>query len=579
MLMRLRSELQLVGIVVAGILWLGGSALPTLAHDLSREFTQFHITRWNAENGLPSSSVSSIVQTQDGYIWFGTYSGLARFDGVRFTVFDSNSGKLPHNEVVSLLATKDGALWIGTTGGAARYFQGRFEAFGANRGLPEAAVGPFTESGGRIFAVVQNHGIYRLEDGRFRPFGPAGLSAMSQLQSLQPAPGGGIWVAGNAGVVQVSTFGAARSVDPAKTGPVRVIFADTDSSLWAGTSKGELMHLRNGVWEKVPVPQILPRKELMLLSMMRDRAGTLWIGSDNSGLIAMAGSRIRAYKYSPGLPEPRITAVLEDAEGSLWLGMPVFGALQVREGRVVPMGQAEGLNWDVALSVMQSRDGTVWAGLEGGGLNLRQNGRWRVINAPQVLGGTVPYTMLESRDGSVWVATDNAWLHRFRNGALVQKLKVPGHPGNPASIAEDAAGTIWLGASHGLYQLHGSQWTEPAEGSGPPWSGAVSAILPTPQGGVLAATDSGLWLIFGGRSVVVPGTEGKDVQALLRDSQGIVWAGLYGVGLLRVQSGRIHRFGPSDGLPETQIVSLVEDGRGKLWMGGARGVYSASLEA
>jgi len=577
--MRLRSELQVGATVVASLLWLGGSAMPTLAHDLSREFTQFRLSRWNAGNGLPSSSVSAIAQTKDGYVWFGTYSGLARFDGVRFTVFDRGNGKLPHNEIVSLLATQDGALWIGTPAGAVRYYRGRFETFGTDKGVPEALVWDFTESGGRLFAAVRNHGIYRLENGRFLPFGPAGLSVGNRPGSLQPAPGGAIWAAGKGGVAQISSSGEARTFEPAKTGPVRTIFADTDGTLWANTAKGELMHLRNGVWETVPVPEILPRKELIVLSMMRDRDSTLWIGTDNSGLIGIGPKRTRVYKETPGLPEPRITSVIEDAEGSLWLGMPAFGAIQVREGRVIPYGMTEGLSWDVALSVLQTRDGTVWAGLEGGGLNLRQNGHWRVITAPQVLGGTVPYTMLESRDGSVWVATDNAALHQFRDGVLVQKLKVPGNPGNPASLAEDSAGTLWLGATHGLYQLRGGQWIAPQESAGPPWTSAVSAILPAPEGGILVACDTGAWRILNGRSVPIPGTDGKNVQALLRDSQGTLWAGLYGVGLLRIQSGQIHCFDPSDGLPETQIVSLLEDGRGRLWIGTARGVFSVSLQS
>jgi len=566
--------------LVAGVFLAGSATIPARAHDLSRELTQFRISRWNAENGLPSSSVSSIVQTQDGYVWFGTYSGLARFDGVRFAVFDRSNATLPQNEIVSLLAARDGTLWVGTTGGAARYFQGRFEAYGSAKGLPETVVWDFVESGGRIYAAVRNQGIYRLENGRFQLFAPAALGVGELPHSLQPAPGGGIWASGKTGVVQISASGAVQRFDPGKTGRVRAIFADTDGSLWAGTAKGELMHLRGGAWETVPVPQILPRKELIVLSMMRDRNGTLWIGSDNSGLIGIAGSRVRVYKDSPGLPEPRITAVLEDAQGSLWLGMPVFGALQLWEGRVTPYGQTEGLSWDVALSVMQTRDGTLWVGTEGGGLNLRQNGRWRVISAPQVLGGTVPYTMLESHDGSVWVATDNATLHRFRNGQLTQKLKIPGHPGNPATLAEDNAGTLWLGAAHGLYELRGSQWVgPPPESAGAPWNSVVSAILPGADGGVLAATDTGLWLIQGDRPVLFPGTERMNVQALLRDSQGTLWAGLYGVGLLRIHGNQIHRFETSDGLPEAQIVSLVEDGRGKLWIGGARGIYSASLQS
>ena len=83
---------------------------------------------WDSEHGLPQNSVSAIVQTRDGYIWFGTQEGLVRFDGVRFTVFDhSHRGVLTHNFVTALLEQSDGSLLIGTNDGAlARYVRGQF---------------------------------------------------------------------------------------------------------------------------------------------------------------------------------------------------------------------------------------------------------------------------------------------------------------------------------------------------------------------------------------------------------------------------------------------------------------------
>jgi signal transduction histidine kinase/ligand-binding sensor domain-containing protein/CheY-like chemotaxis protein len=577
--MRLQSELPVGGIVVASLLWLCGFAPPVLALDLSLDFSQFHLSTWNADNGLPSSSVSAIAQTRDGYLWFGTYSGLARFDGVRFTVFDRSNGSLPQNEILCLLAARDGALWIGTPRGAARYSRGRIETFGADKGLPEAPIVDFAENGGMVWAAVRNHGIYLLKEGHFQIFSPPGLAVGNTLHSLQPASGGGIWAAGPDGVVRISASGQLQIFEPAKTGPVSLIFADVNGALWAATSGGALMRLQDGVWNADPVPSLHLKRKLVVLSMIRDREGTLWLGTDNSGLIGIDGTRLRVYKDSPSLPEPRVTSLLEDSEGALWLGMPVFGALRASEGRVTPYGRPEGMSWDVALSVMQTRDGKVWAGLEGGGLNLLEGGRWRVITAPHVLAGTVPYTLLEGRDGSVWVATDNSTLHRFRRGAMVQKLKIPGNPGNPSTLAEDSAGTLWLGAAHGLYRLRGARFEAPRESAGAPWNSPVNAILPGENGALDVATDAGLWTYSNAQFTLVPGTGGQNVTALLRDSQGTLWAGLYGVGLLRIHSGHIRRFVPADGLPETQIASLVEDGFGKLWIGGARGIYSAAMKA
>jgi ligand-binding sensor domain-containing protein len=75
------------------------------------------------EQGLPQNKVTAIVQTHDGYLWVGTYNGLARFDGVRFTVFDdSNTPELRSSRITSLFEAADDALWIGTeSGGVTRY--------------------------------------------------------------------------------------------------------------------------------------------------------------------------------------------------------------------------------------------------------------------------------------------------------------------------------------------------------------------------------------------------------------------------------------------------------------------------
>src|SRR5438132_1085430 len=88
----------------------------------------FLVTRWTTENGLPQNSVTSIVQTPDGYLWLGTFGGLARFDGVKFTIFNSgNTPALVSNRITALHVGRDGTLWIGAeTGEVTRFRDGSF---------------------------------------------------------------------------------------------------------------------------------------------------------------------------------------------------------------------------------------------------------------------------------------------------------------------------------------------------------------------------------------------------------------------------------------------------------------------
>src|SRR5262245_50237843 len=73
---------------------------------------QVQFDHWTTENGLPQNSVRDLLRTRDGYLWFTTFDGLVRFDGVRFTVFNkSNTPGLVNNRFVNLFEDGSGDLW------------------------------------------------------------------------------------------------------------------------------------------------------------------------------------------------------------------------------------------------------------------------------------------------------------------------------------------------------------------------------------------------------------------------------------------------------------------------------------
>jgi ligand-binding sensor domain-containing protein len=109
-------------------------ATAELPHTQVHKSDSFLIKKWSTENGIPQNTVTSIVQTRDGYIWIGTFGGLARFDGIRFTVFDSaTSPTLNSSRILSLFEDSHGTLWIGAETGEVYTLRNmKFEVVGSS---------------------------------------------------------------------------------------------------------------------------------------------------------------------------------------------------------------------------------------------------------------------------------------------------------------------------------------------------------------------------------------------------------------------------------------------------------------
>ena len=107
---------------------------------------------WSTEEGLPQSSVHSIVQTSDGYLWIATEGGLVRFDGISFQTFDRGNQPALVSDDVCCLAANGAALWIGTADGVLLLQNGQFHRYGVAEGLASSAVESIqvTKTGGLV---------------------------------------------------------------------------------------------------------------------------------------------------------------------------------------------------------------------------------------------------------------------------------------------------------------------------------------------------------------------------------------------------------------------------------------------
>lgn len=210
-------------------LWLSlGRATPLFALDPQKSFAQYIHEVWQREQGLPSNAILSIFQASDGYIWIGTFDGIARFDGASFTIFrTANTPELKSNGVWSIRQSADGSLWFGTNGGGVMQLKdGRFKTYTIQDGLPSNVVHHMCpdRAGGMWFAT--RNGIAHYTDGKIIAYHLPGDVQQNAVNCVLLDREGTLWIGSVGGLWSFKDgvfkhFTEADGFVPGSIGPLR----------------------------------------------------------------------------------------------------------------------------------------------------------------------------------------------------------------------------------------------------------------------------------------------------------------------------------------------------------------------
>jgi PAS domain S-box-containing protein len=553
--------------------------LPSPGDDLIERLNPYTHKTWTSRDGLPQTSVFSVVQTRDSYLWIATQEGLARFDGVRFTVFDrTNSPWLPHSSVNALMEARDGSLWIGTLGGLARWRDGHAEVFARKDGLCANNVAALAEGkSGDVWVATRGGGLGRYSGGRFQCLASAGERPVTQLEAVYAAGSGAIFTGSSRGLHRVRPD--AGGLEPVAGFPpgldVRSILEDSRGALWAGTRTGlwenSLGHWR--LWKELP-----GAGSDIVHALWQDARGFVWAGFERNGLIRLASDgSFRILGAAEGLGDASVRSLFTDREGNLWIGTYNAGLHALIPGKFVSISMRDGLPANEARPVYQTRDGTMWVGTRKGLAHLLPSDTL-VYSTRNGLCGDDVRSLAQDDAGTLWVGTFDGGVCMVRDG---RPLPFPANgllADHRVYIVEHLAdGTTWIGTRQGgAARWDGSHLTVFLPEDGLAGHGVRDFLL-SRSGGLWIATATGLSLYRDGRFrnfTVRDGLPHEFTYALHEDSEGALWIATYGGGLCRYRDDRFQSFRRADGLFDDSLFSLLEDGRGRFWMSSNRGLFS-----
>jgi len=349
------------------VLLLEGARCAALA---AGDLGQYIARSWQTEDGLPHNYVLAVMHGRDDYLWVGTRSGLARFDGIRFTPMDW--GLIKGLGVICLCEGNDGSLWVGLEGNGVLRWDGR-------------TLARYTHTNGLNSSFVR---------------------------AIHPGRDGSIWIATRAGLTRwrqgtCDTF----SREEGLASPlVEALCEDPQGHLWVGTAEGLNCFKDGAVAATLTVRDGLPANSVTALCT--DHDGNLWIGTSEGLVVRRAGKIHTAYNEANGLTERFIRTLYEDRQGNLWIG--TYGGLYRTVsntpdgtalpgwGRCVPQWNTQGVAYDRVMSIVEDPEGSLWVGSRDGLSRLRVR-PFAGLGKPQGLSQNIATAVCEDADGALWI--------------------------------------------------------------------------------------------------------------------------------------------------------------------------------
>jgi signal transduction histidine kinase/ligand-binding sensor domain-containing protein len=535
---------------------------------------------WQVENGLPQNKVTAVTQTHDGYLWLGTYGGLARFDGVQFKVFDdNNTPELYGSRVTSLFEAVDGTLWIGDESGrVTRYNDGQFKAVEVHPNWNGGKIYDIaSDESGDIWLLNESGQLARVRDGLV--LSPeAGTAA--KLVDLARSANGKIWVARD-GRVSALEHGQLHPLDlngaAATNTYVMGIGASRDGGLWI-VADSRIRKWKDGRWTEDLGPT--PWEASPLTRWIETQKGVLAAGTADRGLFLLfPGQREMPlhFDHAGGFPSDWVISLWEDREGNLWSGTGA-GLVVVRPGNVETISPPDQWKGRAVLSVCAGQNDALWIGTEGAGLYRFQDGAWTNFDAAQGIRNPYVWSLAGDNEGRLWAGTWGGGLFVLNGDSFGF---APGMsditPPMPALLFTHDE--LWVGTTEGLLRYKNQQATWFRQDSGQSL-GDVRAIAKDKQGSVwVGMAGNGLACL---QNRVVrqfkksDGLSSDFIECLHFSDDGALWIGTFGSGLDRFKDGHFSVISRDQGLPNSAIGDIEEDGRGYFWISSYGGIIRVS---
>ena len=575
-------------------------------------------TRLTNRNGLSNSQVNAIFKDQQGYVWFGTQSGLDRFDGFRMKAFlydDGNPNSIPNNSVDEIQQAIDGSLWIHTSVGYCIYqydkerFDRKPEDWLKNIGVDGPPYKLLIDSKKNMWMSVYGHGVYFVDVKNLTaflfPFSKKKSSSSLpdyQVSCIREDNGQAVVTFDNGIICKLDGYGQQvvwmdRFICDNKLSTDRSVFTFVDSknNYWVNTNLGiYVYHQALKKWFVgaksylatfgMDVPAYQGTK-VMIRDMAKDKQGHMWIATDHNGLIYLDYARkiCRQFVYNPtdkgSISDNSLPELYVDDSDALWVGTYKNGvnyySASSTKFYTIPLG-------DVC-TITQDLNGNLWCGTNDEGIvvyNPATGLSSHFHGAQTGLRSEVVVSSTTMKDGTLYFGTYNGGLTRLSHGVWKSyHVGTSGLANNSVwCLAEAPDHRLLIGTLGGGFQIFDPN-TEKFEtyttSNSRLASNFINSLFVQNANRLLLGHSQNMSLFdFHDRKITDLGKmpNGKaflspSINYSMIDSRGLLWiATPSGIAMYDLKSNQVENINNLNGTPGAVGCSIIEDKQHNMWL-------------
>jgi ligand-binding sensor domain-containing protein/serine phosphatase RsbU (regulator of sigma subunit) len=508
---------------------------------------QYSFIHYGVEEGLSQSVVNTILQDDDGYLWIGTMSGLNRFDGKEFILFDQQDS-LAENWISASFKDSKGNLWFG-------HWAGGLSKYDANRkdfiDLEFAVYSDFKtitaieeDEEGNLYIGTDGNGLLYLntKTDEIFTYNKSGRLSSNYVLDLEFDERNRLWIATDRGITikeenEQNSFTILTKKEGLKSTLINSLEKVGNDQMMIGYYNDGFSVVTYGDGGYNFSDYLIANaseSSNQIRDILYSGEEEVWLGSAEQGLVQFnlkSDSRKRL-SIEEGLNYYSVNTIFVDREENLWIGTDL--GLNLFTGEAFQLyDENHGLSDNIVWAV-DAAQGEVWVGTNAG-LNHFQQGSFTAVKA---LNDQVIIAVFIDEEGHIWGGTPGDGLYKYNpaTNRLTTFTEENLLPDNTVySIAQDKAGYLWIGTKGGVLKYHDKK------------------------------DEKQLY-------TVKDGLGGNNIYRIYIDSRQRIWMATLGGRLTLYQDGKFTTFGEEHGIHERFIITIEEGREGHIWFGAYGGV-------